>query len=260
MKKKRFNLTFEKVVAYGPTTNNWAFVNKVKGGYEVVSNPMGCKDYIQEGLANKVHNSNICVCSDVNKDTKVNMEKFQIAMFFTPHSPNFKRNLYSIKKYINSLEKKHGLDQTSILEVNVEKFDKVRGFIITSPKEYIESPALHHGLVAMLRTLHRADKKVTPKNVAEVIEQAGRGDVRILRFAIKHDVLGLLMKNHKKIMKGLTLKDIYPKATKGNTKATSYHSGYGLVAVCSRKIFSKAYSNKLVPLLEEAGIPMYGDD
>ena len=255
-KKKRFKLIPAGKLVYGaPGTNYWSFVRKVRGGYELLAQPMSCKDYIHEALANHLHDSEIFTNTGHGRGKQINMEKFQIVMFFNNTCDNFKANLYSVKKYINSLEKAHGIKQTSILEIE-SGFNTCRVFIITAPKEYIESPGLHHGLVAMLRTLHYAKKKITKTNVAEVLGNVKHQDYAVLSFVIKHGVYDKLLKHHKRITDGLPLKKVYPKEVT-NKSGTSYHSGFGMVAVCSRRLASKAYSDRVIEVLEEEKIPEY---
>ncbi len=164
-----------KLIYGSPGTNYWTFVIKTRGGYEALASPMSCKDYIHEAIANNVHGKDIFCCSGHGVGEKINMEKFQIAMFFNNTTSEFKANLYSIKKYINSLEKANGITQTSIIEID-SGYENCRCFVITAPYEYIESPGLHHGLVAMLRTLHYAKRKITKANVEKIVTKLTYAD------------------------------------------------------------------------------------
>jgi hypothetical protein len=259
-KKKRFKIVPNGKLTYGsPGTNYWAFVIKTAGGYKLLGQPMSCKDYIHEAICNNIHESELFSCTGHGNGRYINMEKFQIAMFFSGMAPNFKANLYSIKKYINSLEKAAGIAHTSIIEID-SGLESCRAFVITAPKEYIESPVLHHGLVAMLRTLHYADKEITKVNVVKVLSTLHNKDYKVLSFMIKHNVYGLMLKHHKRIMKGVSLKKIYPTTvtnTSNGSNVNSFHSGYGMVAICSQKIASKAYSDKIIGILKEEKVPRY---
>ncbi len=256
-KKKRFKLS--KLVYGAPGTNYWTFVTKIRGGYKALATPMSCKDYIHEAIANNVHDKEIFCCAGHGVGKKINMKKFQIAMFFNNTNNEFKANLYSIKKYINSLEKTNGITQTSIIEID-SGYKDCRCFVITAPYEYIESPGLHHGLVAMLRTLHYAKRKITKTNVEKILVNFNIGDSKVLNFMVKHDVYNKLLKHHKRIIKGISLKEIYPKEVTNVIKGTnvsSYHSGYGMVAICAQQIASKAYSDRVIEVLKEEKVPKY---
>jgi hypothetical protein len=257
-KKKRFALTYAAGKVYPPGPNNWAFVRKIKGGYEVLANPVACKDYIHEAIANKVLNKRRFIGAYTNPDTPINMEKFQIAMFYNNGKDNFKTNLYSIKKYINSLEKAAHIPQTSILEVD-SGYKDLRAFVITADKAYIESPGLHHALVAMMRTLHYARKNITRSNIIKEINSTRYKDYEVLSFVLKHKVYDILLNNHSKITK-LGLEQVYPGKVDNILRGdpiNTYHSGFGMVAICSRKIASKAYANEVIKMLKENKVPIY---
>jgi len=260
LKKKRLKLISNGKLTYGtPGTGYWAFVKRTRGGYELLAHPMSCKDYIHEAICNNIHGREIFYSTGHGDGRRINMEKFQIAMFFSSMASDFKANLYSVKKYINGLENAAGISQTSIIEIDSGCTD-CRAFVITAPKEYIESPVLHHGLVAMLRTLHYAEQKITKVNVVKILSNIQNKDYKVLRFMIKHNVYGLMLKHHKRIMRDVPLKKIYPvdvtNTSKGNN-VSSFHSGYGMVAICSRKIASKAYSDKIIRVLKEEKVPEY---
>lgn len=255
----KFKMTYKNESPYAPGGNTWAFVKKVKGGFECLSGPMSCKDYIHEGIANKVNEKHLFGSAGTGPDSDIRMDRFQIAMFFDSSEDNFKANLYSIKKYINSLEKAAGIKQTLITEAD-SGWPGYRAFVLTCSVAYIESPALHHGLVAMMRTLHYAKVNITKTNVENTITSLGRMDSSVLKFMIEHKVYDLLLKNHKKI-KAIGLKSVYPDAVDnldgGGSKVTSYHSGFGMVAVCNRRMASKAYSKVVSEILDEAKVPKY---
>jgi len=259
VKKKRFKLVHNGKLAYGVATNCWTFVNKVPGGYEALATPMRCKDYMHEAICNRVHNSELYSCTGHGVGKKINIDKFQIAMFFNKTDELFKVNLYSVKKYINSLEKANNVTQTTIIEIDSGLKD-CRCFVITAPKAYIKSPGLAHGLVAMLRTLHHAEKRINKTNVEETLSNLHYKDNSVLAFVIKHGVYDKLLKHHDRIVKGLSLKEIYPKKVTnviaGNNIA-SYHGGYGMVAICTQKIASKAYSDRVIEVLTEEKVPKY---
>lgn len=177
-------------------------------------------------------------------------------MFFKDQSKeDFKKQLYSIKRYINTLEKKYDITQTSIIEVDSD-YTKIRAFVITAPKVYIQSPGLHHGLVAMMRTMHKTSTNITATNVAKVLDTIQYKDTRVLRHMIKYKVFELLLKNHKEIIKSVSLLGAYPKYV-DNVKANTYHSGFGMVAICSHRMASKAYSNAVLKILKREKIPVY---
>lgn len=259
-KKKRFKLKYLRSNPYGtPRSGYWSFVNKIKGGYEVLSDPMSCKDYIHEGLANKINNRYRFTSAGTDQKAPINMKQFQIVMFFTGTDEKFKANLYSVKKYINSLEKKANIKQTSILEVDADRVN-LRAFILTADKAYIESPALHHALVAMMRTLHHANTRITKNNITDILQSLHYKDSNILHFMLKHKVYDIFLNNHARIAK-LKLTDVYPlevdNISSHGGKVTSYHSGFGMVAMCSRRIASKTYSKVVNEILDENNVPNF---
>ncbi len=250
MSKKRYKLTINPNPAYGLSGEQWAFVKKVKGGFETLHKFHSCKDYSHEIITNSVHGSikfNTVKCNNLD-DLK--LDKLRIALSFSTSNPNFKKNLYSIKRYLNTIEKSCKVPQTTIVEIE-SGYENSRVFILQSDKIYIESPVLMHGLMALMRTMYHAKRNVSVANVQNTIDNIGVRDNAVLKFVIKHDIFELIMGKHKQIFGNLTLKDVYP------GKGIGYHSGFGMVALWRRKLTAEKYAENVYSVLSKANVPKY---
>jgi len=256
---KKFKLSGVKGSVYG-YDKYWALVNRVDDGFELIHTPLSCKDYTHECFANIIHKKSIFNGAGIDcTKFKRELDGLQLAMFFSLEDPVLHRKgLYSIKKYINTFEEECGIKKTLITEVEpTVAIKNTQVFVLTLDKIYIESPALLHGFIAFMRTLKTAKCEVTRDNITNVFEKVDRyADKEILKFVVKHDVFKLIMKNHENIFDGLTLKDIYPDHVT-NTTGAGYHSGFGMVALCSRNLASKAYADKVNKVLDANKIPVY---
>lgn len=245
------------VTPYSPGNGSWAFAKKVGDTYTVLTSALSCKDYIHEGIANKVHNKDVCPGGATYKKD-INIENFQIVMYFMKHT--LKQNILFIKRYVNTIEKRYNITQTSIIEAE-SNFNDRQAYVITASDTYIKSPVLYHTLVAMLRTIAPIETKVTRENLEDLLLSLnGCYDSDILSFVVKHSLYNLLIKEHATIVKDLALTNIYPKEVDNiidGDKVASYHGGFGIVALCRRKLASKAYSKNILAVLKKAEIPLF---
>ncbi|MBV5347498.1 hypothetical protein JZU46_04695 [bacterium] len=257
----KFKLTGITPSIYGSYDGMWAFAYRTETGFAMLHNPMHCKDFSHEILANIIHESSI-FSGGTTLNTKIVPEAvygLRLVLFFKlKDAKESKKYLFSVKKYINVIEKGCGIKQTLITEVDTDKSLKdCQAFVLTFPKVYIESPALFHAMVAFMRTLKSIDFEVTEKNIGTILESPKFGqDTNILKFITKHNVFKLIMANHNDIFKDRTLKDIYPTKV-DNPKGTGYHSGFGMVSVCQRVLSSKAYAERIDALLTKHNIPQF---
>lgn len=228
----------------------WAFVKKVGEDYELIHDFYSCKDYTHEMIANAVHKEKVTTNHGV-AIFDLDIDKVQLALLFKNiiNKPDtFKEVLYSAKNFFSSLEVKAKLPKTLIKEVSCESKDN-RAFIITMKKHHIESPVLLHSLLALLRTVILTDKIVTTDNILEILESKKVKDWQVLVYLIKNNILDTLLQKHKEFFTDIDLKEIYP--LQNNIQAhTNYHSGFGPVALQSKYLCSKVYSEKLYPLID----------
>jgi len=262
-------ITFETEGIYGTIlgTNYWAFVKEVKGGFTALGDPQSCKDYTHEAFCNVVHKKSIKTFAGYGPKSGVTLDKMRLVMFFD-NSKATKKIVNSTKRILNHIERKNGLPTTKMTEVkivsnkNKGKHGLKSAFVFVADKAYIESPALLHGMIAFLRTMHLYGKPVTYKNILKVLKSENLRDADVLKYVCKYDIMGVLIKNHAKITKGLSLKSVYPKKVtnviKGN-QVNSYHSGFGMVALSRRKLASKAYSKRVLKVLDANNIPKKED-
>lgn len=258
----KFKLSNVPSSIYGSFDGQWAFAYRTAEGFSLLTNPMHCKDYSHEILANIIHGANIFHGGETLK-YKITPEEIyglRLAIFFKLKEKENKKHLFSVKKYLNIVEKACDIKQTLITEVSTDKAlnDDCRAFILTFPKVYIESPALFHALIAFMRTLKSIDTEVTDKNIETILNDPKfRQDIDILKFMVKHDIFKIIMSNHDYIFKGLSLKDIYP-AKVTNPKGAGYHSGFGMVSLCGRVLSSLEYAQRTTDVLTQHKIPNYG--
>lgn len=229
----------------------WAFVKKVGEDYELIHDFYSCKDYMHEMIANAVHGEKITTNHGVSLFT-MDVNKVQLALLVSnklEKPDTFKEVLYSAKNIFSNLETKHNLPKTLIKEVECSKAD-CRVFIITMKKHHIESPVLLHSLIALLRTVITINKVVTEENILDILENNRVKDYSILKYLFKSNLLNILLQKHKDLLgQNVDLKDIYPKQA-DIPPHTCYHSGFGPVALQSKYLCSKVYSEKLYPLID----------
>jgi len=253
--KNKLLLPNETNLMYGtsPFNMQYAFVEKEGDNYRMCHSFNTCKDYMHEIIANSIHNE-CCFAGGTGLMGK-NLDTLQIVLLFNKLSDEDKENLYSIKKYISNIEVKHKFPKTLIKEIDCSEILKEhRTFLLTFKKHYVESPVLLHMFIAMVRTLILLKTKIDGKNIIKSLESRSEKDSSILRHALKHNVIDLLFKEHDTITKDLTSKEIYPKE---DQNGFSYHSGFGLVALLSRRLSSKAYSDNAYKVLDKHGIPNF---
>ena len=228
----------------------WAFVRKVGEDYELIHEFYSCKDYTHEMIANAIHKEKITTNHGA-PIFKLGKDKIQLALLLKGKKSNpdtFKEILYSAKNFFSDLEVQAKLPKTLIKEVSCDPSDS-RAFILTMKKHIVESPVLLHSLLALLRTIILNNKVVTNDNIVEVLESNKTKDWHILVYLIKHNLLETLLNKHKEFFHNVDLKEIYPTQDKIQS-GTTYHSGFGPVALQSKYLCSKLYSEKLYPLLD----------
>lgn len=253
------------VGVYGISDKTYCFVKKIdEVNFQALHGPASCKDYTHETIASFIHGVEVGypLFRNDKEGFVEDFSKLQLVMFFKLNNDEdvAKKRLFSVKKYLSAIEKECGIKQTLITEIDIIHKNKpgVRAFLLTFDKVYVESPALLHGFMAFMRTLSNVGVEVNKKNIEKVLAETTLNDHTILKFILKHDVFRLIMSKHKDIVEGLTLKDIYPiQVTNIGSKMTSYHSGFGMVALCTHRLASKAYSDKILKVLEENKIPKY---
>lgn len=228
----------------------WAFVKKVGEDYELIHEFFSCKDYTHEMIANAVHNARITTNHGV-PIFELDKDKIQLALLLKGKNSNpdtFKEILYSAKNFFSDLEVQAKLPKTLIKEVSCDA-SYSRVFILTMKRHHIESPVLLHSLLALLRTIILNTKVVTKENILEVLESNRSKDWNILVYLIKHNLLETLLNKHKEFFHNVDLREIYPTQDKIQF-GTDYHSGFGPVALQSKCLCSKLYSEKLYPLID----------
>ncbi len=251
----RHKLVITKKFLYEPLSNNWAFVKKVKKGFKVLGEPSSCKDFMHDVICNNIYKRNIHLGTGYPIKAGVCFKHLQIVMFFYKDL-NKKRHIYSCKRMLNVIEKANNVKCSTIIEVE-NKYEHFHTFVIKADKIYIESPALMHGLVAFLRTMHYYKKNITYKNIVKTLHSSRYKDSDVLKFVIKKNIMNLLMANHKEIYNNLTLKDIYPEKvtniTHSGRNINSYHGGFGMVALQNKTLACKKYNDRVMTVLNRHG-------
>jgi len=249
MKSKLLVNNYRNSLIYSESSLMWAFVHKKEKDYELLHSFLQCKDYMHEIISNSIHDKLITLSHGASL-FDININNVQIALLVKDKFKNadaLKKILYSAKNIFSRLEIKYNLPKTLIKEIACQEYNS-KVFIITVKKHHIESPVLLHSLIALLRTIVVINKIVNEKNIIKILEESTVKDYMILRYLFKHNLLNILLQKHKELFEDINLKDIYPKL-ENIQKGTSYHSGFGPVALQRKCICSKTYSDKLYPLI-----------
>jgi len=252
-------ITFLDKGMYSIDTNEWAFVKQIKGGYVTLGDTQTCKDYTHEAICNSIHKNKIKSFCGYNGNAGVVVDKLQFVMFFSSDDDTKKR-VISTKRMLNYIERKNGLPTTTITEVkivsknHIEKNKLKSAFVFTADKTYIESPALMHGMFAFLRTMHLYGKNITYKNTLKILKSKNIKDAAVLKYVLTNDIMGILIRNHPAIIKGLNLKRIYPKKVTNIVKGkgvASYHGGFGMGALSIQRFAVKVYAKRVLKVLDD---------
>ena len=234
----------------------WAFVGKVEKDYELLHGPLTCKDYTHEVICNTVHNERLYT-NGVSKILPLDLEKLQVVII-VPIVKAAGKNItkevvYSAKKIFSSLEIAGGLAKTLIKEVTPDDNPNNNSFfILTMKKHMVESPVLLHSLLALIRTTVEIGTILDKDNIDTTFKNGARKDSEILYKLFSSGTLQLLLKEHKTIFAGgVDLTVIYPKKSESGT---SYHSGFGPVALKRNELCSAWYRNTLKELLSTNNI------
>jgi len=241
---------------YTPSTGGWAFVYE-KGNTIIILNTfLRCKDYTHEAIANAVWKENIRKYSGyVIKEqySKINLNKL---CFCIAVPLNKTKHISSIKRYINHIERKCNIPITRMKKIHTTKNDKVFMYFKAN-KIYIESPVLMHWLIAMLRSsiclndyykVKDFNKFLLKKNIKKMTVF----DSKIIQWSYKEKVAENLMLFHKKYIKKIPLKRIYPKSIEN--PGTNYHNDFGMYSFKRDNLFSKAYKEATNKIIQEVGI------
>jgi len=235
----------------------WAFVGKVEKDYELLHEPLTCKDYTHEIICNTIHGKSL-YSNGVSRVLPLDLEKLQVVLVVpvakvTASKDTVKNIVYGAKKVFSALETAGGLPKTLIKEVTPSKADNgQRFFILTMKKHMTESPVLFHSLIALIRTAVVLGKELKEDNVENAFLGRYEKDSEILTNLFQSGTLKLLLKEHKTIFAGdVDLKVIYPQKSESDA---SYHSGFGPVALQRKQLCSKWYGDNLYKLLKNNNI------
>jgi len=237
-------------VVYASKTLQWAFVKKNGKDYELLHDFLSCKDYIHEIISNSIHSKKVTT-SLYAPLLELSKDKLQIALLFKcadNEAAKLKKVLYSAKKLFSDLEIEAKLPKTLIKEVSCNKIN-TKVFIITVKRHHIDSPVLLHSLLALLRTVAINRDVVTKDNIITVLEDKRSKDWEILRYLFKNNILNILLNKHKEMFENVDLTAIYPPEVI-DTVNTTYHSGFGPVALKNKRLYSQFYAEKLYQLMD----------
>ena len=227
-------------LAYGISVAEWFFVTKTtKTKLKTISRGNNCKDYLHEAIANKVHHKDISLFCGYPRylAKKINLEQTQLIIGIRNLKP-----VRSAKRYINSLERQYNKNLTRIHKCNSLKGNCNNAYYIEADRMYMESPALLHWLIALIRTTSIYPNEPIPVKQFEsfVEERLPVKDTTTLQWCIKNKAAQALMKYHTKYIKPIPITNIYNRfLTTENTWC--FHSGFGMKAVQYNKIHSPEY-------------------
>jgi len=230
---------------YGIGLSEWVFVKKISSNnIQLIANRTNrCKDYLHEAIANGVHKktiSHFCGYS-LSESVEINLEKLQLVMGIKNIKP-----VRSAKRYLNSVERLCGVPLTKLHKCYIPQAKVQDAYYIEADRIYIESPALLHWLVALIRTADLYPDEVIPVKTFEefLLKQGNIKDTTTLQWCIRNNAAKILMQYHNKYVKPIPLGNIYNKFL--TTKDTwGFHSGFGMQAVQHNKIHSPEYKRAL---------------
>lgn len=236
---------------YVPAIGSWSFL---KNDLNLCTCILRCKDYSHEQIACAVHNK--LLASSINcqwkKDSNINLSYLHMAMIANSGSS---KNFYWVKRLLNKLEKKAGLEKTVVKKVMCTgPTKKTYAFIIKASLAYIKSPILLHYLISLFRTSLRVESErvLSCKNMENYFFLANGVEGSVLSIMYKEGIIQSIMNNHKKIIGGLTLKEIYPENV--TAEHTNYHGGFGCHAILTNTLAVKKYANRVATALKSDGI------
>ena len=227
-------------------------VVKSEADYKTVGYFYTCKDYIHEYIASRVHGKKVNnVCLDEYGLNNFPLDKLQIVFKFQSPVDVIYKKILAIKKLFNNYEQQYGVKKTLVKVISCHMNKNSKFLLFTFGEHYIKSPVLLHAFIAAIRTIYQADAIVKLNNVEEVMANLSQyTDKDILSWAFRDKIIEKLFKYHSEITDELELKDIYPEtAYATSNKASTYHSGFGLVALSRHLIFSDKYANQLYKLI-----------
>jgi hypothetical protein len=243
---------------YFISPGSWVFANKNKCTVNFLSRTLLCKDYTHEAILNRVWKTNKAKHCSYTSDVQYNsikLSKLSLVLFVRSQNLSLVKNA---KRYINHIEYKYGYKKTSmrICKFNNEHANNVVTLYLDGPSIYLKSPALLHWLIALIRTADYENKDIVPaRKFSNTVQNFTKKDYSILEWATKRKIPEMLFKYHEELVEPIDFKKIYPKCVT-NPEGYGVHSGFGLAALCSEKLYSKAYMKAIKSMAKKEKIKL----
>jgi len=250
----------------------FTFVKEKEDGYEMLHQPMSCKDWLHEGISNIVHNTNHRIGTNIKCTDDVNLKKlimmFSYSKIFVNNcggKETLSKNICAIQNHMNILEKNNKWRLSNISEIEIENNKAGLNIILEGSKNYLKSSPLLHLYIAMLRSIVETDQKIKNFNLStacEYIRKCAKDnntqltretEIKTLEHVGKEKIDKFLFKHHKAIFRKLDLKEIYPKATSNR----NYHNLFGIQSFCEGNMYVKTIEDRIQVLFKKHLVKKY---